>query len=233
MTRVRTVLCFGDSNTYGAVPTLARAGRHRFAPGSALAGHPAAAARERLGGHRRGAAEPHDGARRSDRGRVTRTDSGRCPSASNRTCRSISSSSCSGPTTSSIASPPLPAISLIPLKFWSRRFSGARRVRRAPSRRSWSSRRRRCRRSTGSPRCSSEGRRSRCNSAPGLPRWRAGAGPRSSMRETVVESSTVDGIHLDSDAHRALGMALAKAVQGRFSGRAGSEAEHARGLASS
>jgi lysophospholipase L1-like esterase len=30
--RVRTVLCFGDSNTYGAVPTLARVGRHRFAP---------------------------------------------------------------------------------------------------------------------------------------------------------------------------------------------------------
>jgi len=28
----RTVLCFGDSNTYGAVPTLARIGRHRFAP---------------------------------------------------------------------------------------------------------------------------------------------------------------------------------------------------------
>jgi len=29
---VRTVLCFGDSNTYGAVPTLARVGRHRYAP---------------------------------------------------------------------------------------------------------------------------------------------------------------------------------------------------------
>lgn len=29
---VRTLLCFGDSNTYGAVPTLARVGRHRFAP---------------------------------------------------------------------------------------------------------------------------------------------------------------------------------------------------------
>ena len=28
----RTLLCFGDSNTYGAVPTLARVGRHRFAP---------------------------------------------------------------------------------------------------------------------------------------------------------------------------------------------------------
>lgn len=32
MPRVRTILCFGDSNTYGAVPTLARVGRHRFAP---------------------------------------------------------------------------------------------------------------------------------------------------------------------------------------------------------
>lgn len=32
MAGVRTVLCFGDSNTYGAVPTLARVGRHRFAP---------------------------------------------------------------------------------------------------------------------------------------------------------------------------------------------------------
>ena len=32
MTKVRTALCFGDSNTYGAVPTLARSGRHRFAP---------------------------------------------------------------------------------------------------------------------------------------------------------------------------------------------------------
>ena len=32
MTSIRTVLCYGDSNTYGAVPTLARAGRHRFAP---------------------------------------------------------------------------------------------------------------------------------------------------------------------------------------------------------
>ncbi len=32
MAPVRTVLCFGDSNTYGAVPTLARIGRHRFAP---------------------------------------------------------------------------------------------------------------------------------------------------------------------------------------------------------
>lgn len=31
MRAVRTVLCFGDSNTYGAVPTLARTGRHRFA----------------------------------------------------------------------------------------------------------------------------------------------------------------------------------------------------------
>jgi lysophospholipase L1-like esterase len=31
--RQRTILCFGDSNTYGAVPTLARIGRHRFAPG--------------------------------------------------------------------------------------------------------------------------------------------------------------------------------------------------------
>lgn len=28
----RTILCFGDSNTYGAVPTLARVGRHRYAP---------------------------------------------------------------------------------------------------------------------------------------------------------------------------------------------------------
>jgi lysophospholipase L1-like esterase len=32
MPQVRTVLCFGDSNTYGAVPTLARTGRHRYAP---------------------------------------------------------------------------------------------------------------------------------------------------------------------------------------------------------
>ncbi len=32
MAGTRTVLCFGDSNTYGAVPTLARVGRHRFAP---------------------------------------------------------------------------------------------------------------------------------------------------------------------------------------------------------
>lgn len=31
MKALRTVLCFGDSNTYGAVPTLARTGRHRFA----------------------------------------------------------------------------------------------------------------------------------------------------------------------------------------------------------
>lgn len=32
MTQARTVMCFGDSNTYGAIPTLARTGRHRFAP---------------------------------------------------------------------------------------------------------------------------------------------------------------------------------------------------------
>jgi lysophospholipase L1-like esterase len=32
MAQLRTILCFGDSNTYGAVPTLARTGRHRFAP---------------------------------------------------------------------------------------------------------------------------------------------------------------------------------------------------------
>lgn len=31
MAQVKTVLCFGDSNTYGAIPTLARSGRHRFA----------------------------------------------------------------------------------------------------------------------------------------------------------------------------------------------------------
>lgn len=31
LTGPRTILCFGDSNTYGAVPTLARVGRHRFA----------------------------------------------------------------------------------------------------------------------------------------------------------------------------------------------------------
>ena len=31
MKQSRTILCFGDSNTYGAVPTLARNGRHRFA----------------------------------------------------------------------------------------------------------------------------------------------------------------------------------------------------------
>jgi len=30
--QVRTILCFGDSNTYGAIPTLARVGRHRYAP---------------------------------------------------------------------------------------------------------------------------------------------------------------------------------------------------------
>jgi lysophospholipase L1-like esterase len=28
----KTLLCYGDSNTYGAIPTLARVGRHRFAP---------------------------------------------------------------------------------------------------------------------------------------------------------------------------------------------------------
>lgn len=32
MSRVRSILCYGDSNTYGAIPTLARVGRHRFAP---------------------------------------------------------------------------------------------------------------------------------------------------------------------------------------------------------
>ena len=32
MTQTRTIMCFGDSNTYGAIPTLARVGRHRFAP---------------------------------------------------------------------------------------------------------------------------------------------------------------------------------------------------------
>lgn len=32
VTQTKTVLCFGDSNTYGAIPTLARVGRHRFAP---------------------------------------------------------------------------------------------------------------------------------------------------------------------------------------------------------
>lgn len=32
MTQAKTVMCFGDSNTYGAIPTLARTGRHRFAP---------------------------------------------------------------------------------------------------------------------------------------------------------------------------------------------------------
>ncbi len=31
MTQTRTIMCFGDSNTYGAIPTLARSGRHRFA----------------------------------------------------------------------------------------------------------------------------------------------------------------------------------------------------------
>lgn len=30
MRQIKSVLCFGDSNTYGAVPTLARVGRHRF-----------------------------------------------------------------------------------------------------------------------------------------------------------------------------------------------------------
>jgi lysophospholipase L1-like esterase len=29
---VKTILCYGDSNTYGAIPTLARVGRHRYAP---------------------------------------------------------------------------------------------------------------------------------------------------------------------------------------------------------
>jgi lysophospholipase L1-like esterase len=32
VTQAKTVMCFGDSNTYGAIPTLARTGRHRFAP---------------------------------------------------------------------------------------------------------------------------------------------------------------------------------------------------------
>ena len=32
MPPVRTILCFGDSNTYGAVPTLSRGGGNRFAP---------------------------------------------------------------------------------------------------------------------------------------------------------------------------------------------------------
>ena len=32
MTQTRTIMCFGDSNTYGAIPTLARVGRRRFAP---------------------------------------------------------------------------------------------------------------------------------------------------------------------------------------------------------
>lgn len=32
MTQTKTIMCFGDSNTYGAIPTLARTGRHRFAP---------------------------------------------------------------------------------------------------------------------------------------------------------------------------------------------------------
>ena len=32
----------------------------------------------------------------------------------------------------------------------------------------------------------------------------------------VVESSAVDGIHLDSDAHRVLGVELARAVQALF-----------------
>jgi lysophospholipase L1-like esterase len=32
VTQTRTIMCFGDSNTYGAIPTLARIGRHRFAP---------------------------------------------------------------------------------------------------------------------------------------------------------------------------------------------------------
>ena len=41
-------------------------------------------------------------------------------------------------------------------------------------------------------------------------------GPRSSTPETIVESSTVDGIHLDSDSHRALGVAVAKAVEAVF-----------------
>lgn len=32
MAPTKTIMCFGDSNTYGAIPTLARTGRHRFAP---------------------------------------------------------------------------------------------------------------------------------------------------------------------------------------------------------
>jgi lysophospholipase L1-like esterase len=32
VTRTRTILCYGDSNTYGAVPSLARGGGRRFAP---------------------------------------------------------------------------------------------------------------------------------------------------------------------------------------------------------
>lgn len=32
MAPAKTIMCFGDSNTYGAIPTLARTGRHRFAP---------------------------------------------------------------------------------------------------------------------------------------------------------------------------------------------------------
>ncbi|CDP52325.1 SGNH/GDSL hydrolase family protein [Paradevosia shaoguanensis] len=31
MRTVRSILCFGDSNTYGAIPTLARTARHRYA----------------------------------------------------------------------------------------------------------------------------------------------------------------------------------------------------------
>jgi lysophospholipase L1-like esterase len=32
VTAIRTILCYGDSNTYGAVPSLARGGGRRFAP---------------------------------------------------------------------------------------------------------------------------------------------------------------------------------------------------------
>ncbi|WP_421759057.1 SGNH/GDSL hydrolase family protein [Devosia sp.] len=32
MAKRQTILCFGDSNTYGVVPTLARGGGHRYAP---------------------------------------------------------------------------------------------------------------------------------------------------------------------------------------------------------
>ena len=208
---MKSILCYGDSNTWGCIPVKSPEACGAVSARKALAGSAAAGARGRLLGRRSGSQRADDRLGRPARATPQRPRAAAAHAADPPASRPRGDHARDERPEAAGLEAPRARSRRARGCWWTSSTPVAAGLKAARRRRS-SSARRRSTRSTPSPTSSRERRRSRAGWRSGTRRLRRHAHARLDAG-SVISSSEVDGIHLDEPEHERLGIAVAERVR--------------------